>query len=256
MDKERLTTGETPKTEAPTQTSDDASDSGPNGGVLRTLNAKMKGLIAQKWFFPAIYLGAAALILSFIFWYQGTKQYSYDKEQGLPTVETREPGTTLVVPEDESVTTSKEKTLIWPVAEAAGARIVRPFYDDAASAEEKARSLVEFASSYYPNTGVDLSIDGKTPFDVVAALDGTVTRAEVDPVAGGVVWVDHGDGMVTMYESLGSISVHEGDAVKQGTSLGAAGTSPVGKDLGVHLHFEVHKDGEPVNPTAVLPSMN
>lgn len=236
----------------------DGADQGGAGdeGKAPRFRRWLGGLIARKWFFPALYLAAAAFILSFIFWYQSTKPYTMDKDQGLPAVSDREPQAVLEVPAADDVPVTKAKTPIWPVAQGTPVKIVRPFYNDEASAEERARALVEVAQSYYPNTGIDLAVDGKTPFDVVAVMDGTVTRADVDPVVGGVVWVDHGDGTRTTYASLGAIRVKEGDAVRQGDVLGTAGTSPMGKDLGLHLHFEVLRDGRPVDPLTVLPSQN
>ncbi|MBE3594977.1 MAG: M23 family metallopeptidase [Candidatus Carbobacillus altaicus] len=219
---------------------------------------RIKRLIAQKWFFPAVYLGAAALILSFIVWYQGSNPYTYDKDGNLPIVQDEKQGPDVsVAPEEDAVpVTQQEESWMWPVEATTTVKIARPFYDESASTEEQTRSLIRYANSYYPNTGIDVSIDGKTPFDVVAAKSGTVERAEVDPVVGGVVWIAHDDGTMSVYESLTDLSVSEGMVVKQGQRLGTAGKNAFDQDLGVHLHFELQKDGQAVNPLTLLPSLN
>lgn len=233
-----------------------AEESPLGGGSV--WGTRVKRLIAQKWFFPAVYLGAAALILSFIFWYQGANPYTYDKEENLPIVQdgTRVPDHSMAQDDAAVPVAQQEESWMWPVEEITAVKIVRPFYDEAASNEEKARSLVRYANSYYPNAGIDVSIDGKTPFDVVAAKSGTVERAEIDPVVGGVVWIKHDDGTVSVYESLTDLSVSEGMHVHQGSRLGTAGKNAFDQDLGVHLHFEVQKDGQVLNPVTVLPSLN
>jgi murein DD-endopeptidase MepM/ murein hydrolase activator NlpD len=65
------------------------------------------------------------------------------------------------------------------------------------------------------------------------------------------VIIDHGNGLKTLYGHLRSISVSLGQQVGQGTVLGPSGTT--GYSTGVHLHFEVQKDGVRVNPLGYLP---
>jgi stage II sporulation protein Q len=47
---------------------------------------------------------------------------------------------------------------------------------------------------------------------------------------------------------LQEVNVSEGDKVKQGDVLGKAGRSLINEEAGVHAHFEIRKDGVPVNP--------
>ena len=65
------------------------------------------------------------------------------------------------------------------------------------------------------------------------------------------VIVDHGNGLKTLYAHLRSISVSVGQQVSQGQTLGPSGTT--GYSTGVHLHFEVHKNGTRVDPIPYLP---
>ncbi|NLH82114.1 MAG: M23 family metallopeptidase [Phyllobacteriaceae bacterium] len=58
--------------------------------------------------------------------------------------------------------------------------------------------------------------------------------------------VDHGNGVVTRYGHLSSITVTVGDEVKAGSQLGLAGST--GRSTGPHLHYETRVAGEPVDP--------
>lgn len=70
---------------------------------------------------------------------------------------------------------------------------------------------------------------------------------------GNYVKVDHGNGYVTLYAHLRSgLVVRNGEYVKKGQRLGYMGDS--GNAYGAHLHFEVIKNGERINPTSYLDS--
>jgi murein DD-endopeptidase MepM/ murein hydrolase activator NlpD len=58
--------------------------------------------------------------------------------------------------------------------------------------------------------------------------------------------VQHANGFMTRYTQLDDISVQEGQTVKQGEEIGQVGST--GLSTGPHLHFEIWKDGEHVNP--------
>ena len=90
--------------------------------------------------------------------------------------------------------------------------------------------------------------------DVVAILDGVVKSVENTTLEGTVVTVEHADGYVSIYKSLNSdVAVQAGDTVKAGDKLGTAGTSMVEAHSGAHLHLELKKNGEYVNPFTLLP---
>jgi murein DD-endopeptidase MepM/ murein hydrolase activator NlpD len=65
------------------------------------------------------------------------------------------------------------------------------------------------------------------------------------------VVVDHGNGFETLYAHFSSIAVSVGQQVAQGQLLGYAGRT--GYATGNHLHFEVHLNGQVVNPLTYLP---
>lgn len=70
---------------------------------------------------------------------------------------------------------------------------------------------------------------------------------------GNAMIVDHGSGIVSLYAHLSKINVSKGDKVTVLDTIGNVGTT--GHATGPHLHIEVRKNGIPINPFAVLPSL-
>ncbi len=89
--------------------------------------------------------------------------------------------------------------------------------------------------------------------EVVAAADGEVIYA--DATKGGLgkaIVLQHGRGFRTVYAHLSIIIARDGDTVRQGQAIGGVGET--GRTSGPHLHFEVRKNGVPVNPEEFLPA--
>ena len=83
--------------------------------------------------------------------------------------------------------------------------------------------------------------------EVIATADGTVSEIRDDPNGyGKLIILDHGNGFETYYGQLSEFKVEEGDAVKRNQIIGLSGNS--GMSTGPHLHYEVLKDGENVDP--------
>lgn len=98
------------------------------------------------------------------------------------------------------------------------------------------------------HTGVDIRSDVGTP--VKAAGDGIVTKVFVDEMMGTTVVIQHANGIETVYSSLQSGElVDAGQEVARGDTIGGVGmTAPYEISEPPHLHFEIKKDGEFVNP--------
>jgi murein DD-endopeptidase MepM/ murein hydrolase activator NlpD len=91
-----------------------------------------------------------------------------------------------------------------------------------------------------------LDIAGTDDLDIKAADNGVVEMAGSDGTYGNCVIIDHGNGYQTRYAHLSSIKVSPGQVVEKGDALGIMGET--GDATGVHLHFEIIKDGSTVNP--------
>jgi len=210
-------------------------------------------LLSKKWVSPALFMAAAAIIVTIMWLYQGT-----EKADVRPADDETAQTSDVTNTED---TAANERTLEviaggevlqWPVVDRDGLEIVLPHYDADAPSEERQQALLVSGTTYMPHMGIDLARPDNAAFDVVAAMSGKVTVAEQHPTNGYIVEIEHPDGLVTVYQSLGEISVKAGDEVKQGALIAKAGRSELEKDLGVHLHFEVRENGTPVNPLALL----
>ena len=125
-------------------------------------------------------------------------------------------------------------------------KIVKDFYDYEAESSVQEKSLKRIKSLYLQNLGVDYS--NSKVFDVIAVLSGTVMDVRDDETFGKIIEIKHENGLTSIYQSLSATNVKKGDVVNQGEVIGKSGKSNIDPDLGNHLHFELIKDGENVNP--------
>lgn len=96
--------------------------------------------------------------------------------------------------------------------------------------------------------GVDIADDYGTP--VVASLSGRVSYAGWISGYGYSVMLEHRNGYSTLYGHMQSILVNSGQTVGQGEVIGKMGST--GNSTGPHVHFEVRKNGEIIDPVHVL----
>ncbi|MGD8190531.1 peptidoglycan DD-metalloendopeptidase family protein [Brevibacillus ginsengisoli] len=94
--------------------------------------------------------------------------------------------------------------------------------------------------------GIDIAGSGT----IRAADNGRVIQAGWNGDYGNSVTIDHGNGLVTLYGHMRSIDVQVGEVVPQGKALGIMGST--GDSTGVHVHFEIHKNGALQNPATYL----
>lgn len=90
---------------------------------------------------------------------------------------------------------------------------------------------------------------------IVSVESGTITRADYgwNGGYGNMVEIDHGNGYKTLYAHMEELYVVAGDEVQQGTVIGKMGnTGRVYGATGIHLHFELIKDGVKINPSPVF----
>ena len=95
------------------------------------------------------------------------------------------------------------------------------------------------------HNGIDLGT-GTYNIPTYAAAAGTVTFAGEAGTAGNLIIIDHGKGLITKYMHHEKLFVEEGQKVEKGQQIGLSGTT--GMSTGNHLHFQVEKNGTPVDP--------
>jgi len=210
-------------------------------------------MLSKKWTAPAVFMAAAAIIVTLMWVYRGVDETSVATNVETPEVSQVTDGESLEIPlEDTLEVASANETLQWPIVNRSEYDVAMSHYETTLSNEERAAAMTQTGNTFTPHMGIDLSKADDKPFEVVAALSGTVLVSESHPVNGGVVEIKHADGIVTVYQSLSNVTVKAGDKVKQGTQIAKSGRSELEKDLGNHLHFEVRQDGKPVNPNTLL----
>lgn len=99
-----------------------------------------------------------------------------------------------------------------------------------------------------PHTGADYAVPQGTP--VLAVDNAVVALAGEFFFSGNAVFLDHGNGLISMYFHLHEMFVEQGDEVSRGSLVGTVGST--GRSTGPHLHFGVRWQGERVDPALLL----
>jgi len=103
-----------------------------------------------------------------------------------------------------------------------------------------------------PHTGMDIAVPEGTP--IAAPRAGVVSETGDFYFNGNTVFLDHGQGFVTMYCHLSEIGVEKGQAVDLGETVGLVGKT--GRVTGAHLHFGTYLNGNAIDPALLLTETN
>jgi murein DD-endopeptidase MepM/ murein hydrolase activator NlpD len=87
---------------------------------------------------------------------------------------------------------------------------------------------------------------------VMSTANGVVAEVGFDEKKGNFILIKHGELYASFYSHLKSVSVKTGESVIKGQMIGLAGNTGT-YSTGSHLHYEVYKNGERVNPSDYLP---
>lgn len=112
------------------------------------------------------------------------------------------------------------------------------------------RISVEFGGK--PGSGTGVLIDGRAGQPIVAAAPGRVVYAGGGLIGyGQLIILKHNDTYLSAYGHNAKLLVKEGQAVRKGQQIATMGEGPERKP---RLHFEIRRNGEPVNPRQYLPA--
>ncbi len=110
-------------------------------------------------------------------------------------------------------------------------------------------SITEQYNPRKKHFAVDVAVPKNTA--IKSVLGGTVIFADWTPSTGYVAIVRHNNGFISVYKHAASLNVEQGDVVKTGEAIALAGSTGQ-ESTGIHLHFELWKDGYPINPTTFI----
>ncbi len=147
----------------------------------------------------------------------------------------------------------QERTGVWLPSASGGARTSRVVEDQSLPGSWPlseggfvTQRLLEGSPEEHP--GIDIAVPSGTY--IRAAGAGTVLQVGEDPVYGYFVVLDHAEGYRSLYGHASLLLAEEGMEVRQGEVIGLTGSS--GRSSAPHLHFEILRDGEPLDPLTMV----
>lgn len=109
--------------------------------------------------------------------------------------------------------------------------------------------ITEKYNSKEKHFAVDIALAKNTPIKSVS--NGTVIFADWTPTNGNVIILRHNNEILSVYKHCESLTISQGDVVRTGEVIAIAGSSGE-QSTGIHLHFELWKDGYPIDPTQFI----
>ncbi len=123
------------------------------------------------------------------------------------------------------------------------------YYNENDDKEAQEGSIIQYESTYLQNSGLTYNSENK--FNVIAIMDGEVTKVYSNELLGNVIEITHDNNMKSIYQMVSNIKVSEGQDVHAGDIIAESGTSKI-FDKGNYLYFEIFKEGSLINPNRII----
>ena len=111
-------------------------------------------------------------------------------------------------------------------------------------------SILQKYNAGNKHLAVTIALTNNTPIKSVGA--GTIIFSDWTPSSGYVVIVRHKDDILSVYKNAASVTKKQGNTVKAGEVIALAGNANTVQNSGATLHFELWKDGFPIDPTQFI----
>lgn len=154
-----------------------------------------------------------------------------------------------VINETTENQTTNEVTIAMPYT-SDKVSVAKDYYNREDDSENQEKSLIFYENTYMPNTGILYESD--ETFDVVTILDGTIKEVKEDEILGKMVSIEHENGIISTYYTLGEVKVSAGDQVKQNDIIATSGTSKLNINKQSSLLLEIYIDGNLTNPNTIF----
>lgn len=143
---------------------------------------------------------------------------------------------------------TKEKVILKPFKDE-DIKILQNYYDNNESKEIQENSLILYENTYLQNSGINYGKEEK--FDIYSIYDGKIIDIIEDNILGKIIQIQHTNEIMASYQCLGDIKVNKNDTILQGEVIATSGTCNISKNLGNHLHLEISKEGQMINPELI-----
>lgn len=124
--------------------------------------------------------------------------------------------------------------------------IANNHYDYQSTEEEQQSSILYYENTYIQNTGIIYK--SENTFDVISILGGEVIEVEEKELLGKSVTIRHDNELISVYQSLGEVTVNKGDKVQTGQVIGKSGSCDLIASSKNNLHFELYVNGTIADP--------
>ncbi len=218
-------------------------------GEEKKLKPSQTSVQQKVWFWPAVYTAIAVIMISVIAGYSVIT--SKDPETAGDSANLTVPGSTNAG--TAIATNSQSESMKYPFKEALvnDVQVLQDFYDVNADAKSQENALLVFNQIFTTSKGLSLSVKGEA-FEVLAAMSGEIQEVKTDVFTGGEITIVHANGYTTKYSSVADILVKEGDVVAQGEQIATTIQNESNPNAGIHLHFQILKDGGLIDPKSLL----